>query len=191
MATQDAEGVIALRLREVSQLFNTLDPFPFRDRDLARDAEEYIIGWAEELPKSAAIRVQVHLPAAEAARYGAADLGAVIANCFNDRARAQSKALRDLFRDGRVALLIGITVLSACLLLAVQFALRFGEGTLSRIVQESLVILGWVVIWRPAEIFLYEWLPIVRRRALYQRIAAATVTLEPVPPADDPADPGR
>lgn len=186
MATDDANGTIALRLREMSQLFNTLDPYPFRDRDLARDAEEHITDWAEELPKHTPIRIAVHLPPAECARYAAADVGAVIANCFDDRVRAQSKALRDLFRDGRLALLIGITILSACLLLAVQFSLRLGEGTLSRILQESMVILGWVVIWKPAEIFLYDWLPIVRRRALYRRIAAATVTLEPSLPVDNP-----
>jgi hypothetical protein len=191
MAAADNGGTIALRLREISQLFNTLDPYPFRDRDLARDAEEYVTGWAEELPRNAAIRIAVYLPAAECARYAAADVGAVIANCFNDRARAQSMALRDLFRDGRLALLIGVTLLSACLLLAVQVGQHLGEGTPSRIVQESLVILGWVVIWRPAEIFLYEWLPIVRRRALYRRLSAATVILEPSSPADEAARPPR
>jgi hypothetical protein len=51
-------------------------------------------------------------------------------------------------------------------------------GTYGRVLQESLVIVGWVVIWRPAEIFLYDWLPIVRRRKLFNRLASATVTVQ-------------
>jgi len=33
------------------QLFSSLDPSPFHDRDLDRDAEDYIIGSAEEAPR--------------------------------------------------------------------------------------------------------------------------------------------
>jgi len=42
-----------------------------------------------------------------------------------------------------------------------------------------LLIFGWVANWRPIEIFLYEWWPIVRRRNLYRRLAAAEVDLTP------------
>ena len=37
---------LELRLRELAQLFNSLDPAPFLDRDLADDAEDYIESWA-------------------------------------------------------------------------------------------------------------------------------------------------
>src|SRR5262249_27871450 len=53
-ATQDAErrtGSIDLHLREVAQLFDSLDPCPFYERDLDADAEEYIVASARELPQ--------------------------------------------------------------------------------------------------------------------------------------------
>ena len=34
---------IQLRLRELAQLFNSMDPSPFLDRDLDADAEEFIV----------------------------------------------------------------------------------------------------------------------------------------------------
>jgi hypothetical protein len=46
-------------------------------------------------------------------------------------------------------------------------------------VEESLLILGWVANWRPLEIFLYDWWPLTRRRDLYRRLAAAAVELRP------------
>ena len=33
---------------------------------------------------------------------------------------------------------------------------------------ESLILLAWVANWRPIEIFLYDWLPLLRRRNLYR-----------------------
>ena len=33
---------IELRINEIGQLFHSLDPFPFRERDLDKEAEEYL-----------------------------------------------------------------------------------------------------------------------------------------------------
>ena len=41
---------IELRLREVAQLFNSMDPTPFHHKDLDPDAEEFIESWALEFP---------------------------------------------------------------------------------------------------------------------------------------------
>ena len=41
----------------------------------------------------------------------------------------------------------------------------------------SLVIGGWVALWRPMENFLYEWWPIHRDARLSDRLAAMPVTL--------------
>ena len=53
------------------------------------------------------------------------------------------------------------------------------ENPVQRLVEESLLILGWVANWRPLEIFLYDWWPLARRRDLYRRLAAAAVELRP------------
>ncbi len=56
-------GPIEIRLASVRQLFHTLDPTPFREGDLAAEAEDYILAWARDLPREAPIRIVVHLPA--------------------------------------------------------------------------------------------------------------------------------
>jgi hypothetical protein len=176
MTSEAKPAVIELRLREGAQLFNTLDPFPFPERDLSAEAERFIVEWARELPKDSPIEILIHLQsgAAEAARTG--DLADAITGWFEARAQAETRALRELFRDGRVGFLIGIGVLALCLLLSWFLSQRF-EEPFARVVSESFVIIGWVVIWRPAEIFLYDWLPLVRRRKLFDRLANAAVTV--------------
>ena len=52
---------IELRLRELAQLFNSLDPSPFLERDLDADAEEFIVGWAREVHLGHELELVVHL----------------------------------------------------------------------------------------------------------------------------------
>jgi len=42
--------IIKVRVAELRQLFNAIDPSPFRERDLDPRAEEFIIEWAGDLP---------------------------------------------------------------------------------------------------------------------------------------------
>ncbi len=44
-------SVIEVHVGELKQLFNAIDPSPFRDKDLDPKAEEFIVGWAKELPR--------------------------------------------------------------------------------------------------------------------------------------------
>jgi hypothetical protein len=180
MPATPAPSTIELNIREVAQLFETLDPYPFHERDLDKDAEEFIVGWARELPRDGAFRIVVHLPEAEAKTRAAADLENGMKRFFAQRAEAVGRELRELFRVGRMSLAIGIAVLIACMAAAQYTHIVLGEGPATSVTRESLIILGWVANWRPLEIFLYEWWPLARRRNLYRRLAAAAIELRPV-----------
>ena len=176
-ATNSAQHVehIELRLNTVSQLFNSLDASPFLERDLDDNAEAYIVDWARELPSDAKIRLILFLPPEEASRAQSQDIPAAIKNYFQLRAHAQQRDLADHFRLGRHYLAIGIPVLTLCLVSS-QFAKSIlGSGTMGKIAEESLIIVGWVANWRPIETLLYDWWPIARRTRLYRRLAAAEI----------------
>ena len=57
---------IRLRIQHINQLFHTLDPFPFRERDLDAQAEEYIVSWAREIRTRGRLTISIHMPAAQA-----------------------------------------------------------------------------------------------------------------------------
>lgn len=179
-----APGVISIRLTHVSQLFNMLDPFPFRERDLAPEAEDYIAGWAEEMPAGAPLAIVVHLPETEASGADGRGLPEAIAHFFDYRRHETARQLAQLFRVGRLSLVIGLGVLAVCLAGAQLVGHVLGDGTFAGILEESLVIVGWVANWRPIEIFLYEWWPLARRRDLFARLAAARVEVRAEGAAD-------
>jgi hypothetical protein len=180
MTTKPANvSTIELNVQEIAQLFETLDPYPFLQRDLDKDAEEFISSWARELPRDHALKIVVHLPKAEAETASGRDLARSMKAYFAHRADAVRRDLRELFRIGRMSFAIGVGVLVACVMAAQYVGAMFGEGPFARVMEESLIILGWVANWRPLEIFLYEWWPIARRRNLYGRLAAAEIALNP------------
>src|SRR5260370_11793357 len=109
-----AANAIELRIEEISQLFHTLDPFPFREKDLDADAEEFIVSWAREFPSNQPLRIIVHLPDTQASRPEARELNAALTRYFNYPAQASSRELNELFRIGRRALATGLTVLTVC-----------------------------------------------------------------------------
>jgi hypothetical protein len=174
-----AENAIEIRIDDIFQLFHTLDPFPFRERDLDKDAEEFIVSWARELPADEPFRIVVHLPEAQASIPETYEIAAAITGYFGYRARITMLDLKELFRVGWRALAIGLTVLSFSVIIGQTVVVNLAPRPVGRVIEESLLIFGWVANWKPIEIFLYEWWPIVRRRNLYQRLAAAQVELKP------------
>jgi len=169
---------IAVRTRTVAQLFSSFDPSPFREKDLDAGVEEFLVSWVRELPAGAPFAIVVHLPLEEAARPEAAGIGEAFAHYFNDRAQAGRHSLRELFRIGRRSLAIGLCVLVACLSASQVLPALVPNHTVARVLEESLIIVGWVANWRPIEIYLYDWLPIRRHIQLYQRLADAPLRVE-------------
>jgi hypothetical protein len=176
--SSDSAAVIEIRLSRPQQLFNSLDPSPFHDRDLDHDAEEYIVDSADEHPLKKPLTLIIHLPEDQLQAGDAPDLAQAIHNYFAYRLDVTERRLRLYFRDGRITLLVGLIFLIVCIALR-QLVLAVGGGLVAEIADEGLYILGWVVMWRPLEVFLYGWRPIWHRIRLYAKLARIPVIMHP------------
>ncbi|MDP2330275.1 MAG: hypothetical protein Q8M19_06210 [Reyranella sp.] len=174
---------IKVRLTKLRQLFNSLDPSPFHEQDLDSDAETYIFESANEHPLAEPIELVVHLPADQLSLPECGDLERAIRHYFAYRAQETRRRMRFQFREGRSALAIGLAFLILCMTLR-QLALLLPSDTLGRILQEGLLILGWVAMWRPLQIFLYDWWPIRRQARIYDKLARMRVAILPYDPTD-------
>ncbi|MDE2165627.1 MAG: hypothetical protein KGJ66_04725 [Alphaproteobacteria bacterium] len=166
---------IRLKLHEMGQFFNSMDPSPFIERGLDPDAEEFIVSWAHELPAGAPLKLRIDLE-----QWPAEDPKDVIRqavhNHFSHRARLTDMEFRLLMKQGRTSLLIGLAFLASCLLLT-QTLLSGKTGTWASVLRESLTIAGWVAMWRPMQIYLYDWWPLRRRRRIYRKLSRMSVDL--------------
>jgi hypothetical protein len=168
--------VIEVHVAELRQLFNAIDPSPFRERDLDPKAEEFIVGWAREAAQDAPLGLMVYLDRPAGLPEEPAVLRDAIREFFAQRAEASQRRLRQMFRVGRTSLLIGVAFLAASLLVG-DFIASFLAGRLGEILRESLLIGGWVAMWRPMEIFLYDWWPIRAEARLHARLSAMPVRI--------------
>jgi hypothetical protein len=166
---------LELHVGEMRQFFNSLDPAPFRERDLDPNAEEYIVDWGREAPAGVPLGAVVRLSREPVTPENDALLHDAVPCYFRQRAEATRRKLRRLFRVGRISLAIGLAFLAGTIVIGEFVAGLVGTTPYGGIIEESLVIGGWVALWRPLEIFLYDWWPIRAEAKLYDRLSAINV----------------
>jgi hypothetical protein len=102
-------------------------------------------------------------------------VGAAVHEFFRQRSLSASRRLSQLFRVGRTSLLIGVAFLAIAVTVASIVDREFGGRSIGALIRETLVIGGWVAMWRPLEIFLYDWWPIRAERRLHDRLSVMPV----------------
>ncbi|GIK53659.1 MAG: hypothetical protein HUU03_06995 [Planctomycetaceae bacterium] len=169
------EGRIELRLKELNQLFDSFDPAPFHEKDLDQDAEEFIVSWAREYPTDTPLTFILHLPENQRASNPEETVSNAIRNYFTYRVSLARLELKRLLQQGRTSLLVGLAFLAACMG-AREILKSFTEQQGWMVVfEEGLLIIGWVAMWKPLEILLYDWWPVRRRVRTYENLAKMKV----------------
>jgi len=171
--------LIEVHVADLKQLFHSLDPTPFRERDLDPKAEEFIAGWARELESDAPIALIVHVDLGMPPAEHVQTLHDAVRDYFGERAAEKRRRLRQLFRVGRTSLVIGLIFLAASILIGDLVASMLKDTRFAGVARESLLIGGWVAMWRPLEVFLYDWWPIRAEARLMDRLSAMAVRVVP------------
>lgn len=174
MTSSQATHHLELSIRELGQLFNSMDPTPFLNKDLDRDAEAFIETWALGLSPGGRLHITFHLecPFAEGDPY--ALITEALHNYFRYKSGLVRAELKRMLTEGRMSLLVGLIFLTLCLVGAESMA-GTTSGATSRVLREGLTIIGWVALWRPLQIFLYDWWPLARRLRVYKNLSHAMV----------------
>lgn len=184
------KGLIEVKVTDVNQLFNSMDPSPFHERDLDHEAEEFIVSWAREHHRQEDLKLLVHISNSATDAAAAQKLiSESIAHYFEYRAMITLHDLKRLMREGRVSMLIGLIFLVVCEIAASFFAAP--DRSWQTVIHEGLQIIGWVAMWKPLDIYLYRWWPLLALRRLYQRLSKMPVEVKCEPSPGKPAPSSR
>lgn len=164
---------IILHLESVDQLIEQCPPSPFLKRRLKEDAEKFIVEQATALPRDREAKLILYLPKSEAA--GAHEVQEAFHQHFAFRRDEAEKELSRLRRFGWRSLLIAFVFLGIMILIVESIERYMPAGGLNSILQKGLTILGWVALWRPGELLLYEWYPFKRDAKLFGRLEQAEI----------------
>jgi hypothetical protein len=170
--------IIEVRVAELRQLFNAIDPSPFRERDLDPRAEEFIVEWARDLPRHAPLALLVHLERGAGQADEAVTLAEAIHQYFANRVASSRRKLRELFGRGRISLVIGLAFLGAATAAGDALGGYLRDDRFAEVLREGFLIGGWVAMWRPLEVFLYDWWPIRAEARLFRRLSTMPVKIE-------------
>ena len=166
-------ATVSIHVRDLAQLFNSLDPSPFWDRDLDRDGAEFIEEEFSEKLSAKTWHLHVHTQVGAAL---AGDLQAAVEHYYERLANSARYRLRNEMRRGQLALLGGFGIFLVSMTIR-GILTGLIHGGAPRMLDEGLIIIAWLALWRPAESLIYDWVPLYRKRRLYQRLAAIRVSV--------------
>jgi hypothetical protein len=167
--------VLDLHIVTSAQLFNSIDPAPFRERDLDPAVIAYMVEWVEESAGDGPLAIAVTIDQPSPDCDDPALVKAAIAENFRHLAAAKRREVSRLFRDGRISLVIGLGFVALAIAIGESIAHVISDERRAQIVADSAVIGAWVALWHPINIFLFDWWPLRRKAKLYDRLRAAEV----------------
>ncbi len=80
-------------------------------------------------------------------------------------------------RRGRTELLFGVVFLAACFALSSAAASSLEPYWLSDFISEGLIIVGWIALWHPVDMLLFERWPLRRDIRLLRTIRDAEIRI--------------
>lgn len=164
---------ITLHVRRLEDIFFQSAILLFPKRLLNREIVQYIVEAADTIPEKTGIRLSIHVVEKEHSREQEARK--LIHKHFaygSERTRSRVKStLKLAFRS----MLLGTVFLVIMLSVASAITAFSPESSLMSTIRELFVILGWVALWRPAELLLYEWRPYQKKAKLFRRLAESNI----------------
>jgi len=167
---EDGKPCVDVRIASLDHLFDNRDPAPFRERDLDPALVEYLHGIGHDATVRNGFRNVFWLertcqPGVIESAYRAHF------ECALDRLDRRRRRAR---RAGQIALLLGAGLIIVLMALS-QLAVQTVPGSLGAALREGLVISSWVVLWRPVELLIYDWIPVWDERRIMRRLLAAPI----------------
>jgi len=160
---------VEVRVKSPLQLFDARDPAPFRDRDLDDDFVEYIVSTMREFSHKTPVKILIHIEEKESKDLPHEAIRQAIQSYWVYQIELFERDLKSFFKRAQLFMLIGIGILIACVTVAQNIAVLSPPGFLG-VLREGIVIFGWVSIWKPIELLLFDWYPLFEKVRLYRKL---------------------
>ena len=173
MHATDTPTSLSLPVVPADRLLHTTGS-PLATPHLHPEAAEALLKLAERAPRGAAMQLEFTVPEADSHRTD--EVRHALQSHFQQIEGELAHRLQSILRQGRVAAIVGLVFVAAVLAM-VQIITHIESLNYTHAAVESLTIIAWVALWRPAELLLYDHWPVRRQRQLARRLAQARITL--------------
>jgi hypothetical protein len=185
IAMDVSDDALTLTLPDKALLFQPPAPDPLKGIHDARSGMEQLTDALAHAPRRRgrpSCTLHVRVPAQQFSAALQAELRTALDGHCSARMREADRALAALRQEQRTALRMGLLFLAVCLLLStLSGQAQALPAFLRRLATEGFLIAGWVGMWRPLELLLFDWWPHLRKKQLHALIQRMPLVVSPRP----------
>lgn len=178
---EDGKVLIEIKLSSIVQLYNSFDPAPFHEKQLDQEAEQYIVDIVRDFPNSTEFKIMIYLPEGLSCCDESQKIPESIRNHFRYLAMMQERKYRERRDYGKISILIGLSFLAVAMLASQAVDDYLSAYPLAHLAAIALEVAGWVAMWEPVTVFLYQLWPILSQKKLYEKISRMETDVRPYP----------
>ena len=161
---------IEIKISKIDQLFNSMDPSPFLEKDLDDDALDYIVDAVSEHHINTPQKIIIHLPKKEQKRINEGEIRESIKHFFRYKKSRAEKGIKAKIREGQIN--FGIAIIFLVVMITFnELVLQNSKSVTIKIISESIFIISWVIMWKPISDMVYEWWPLQREKRRFHKIS--------------------
>ncbi len=178
---EDGKVLIEIKLSSIVQLYNSFDPAPFHEKQLDQEAEQYIVDIVRDFPNSTEFKIVIYLPEGLSCCDESQKIPESIRNHFRYLAMMQERKYRERRDYGKISILIGLSFLAVAMVASQAVDDYLSAYPLAHLAAIALEVAGWVAMWEPVTVFLYQLWPILSQKKLYEKISRMETDVRPYP----------
>ena len=162
---ENRKAVIEIKLPHIGEVFDDWDPSPATIRDLDEEIEEYLISCVQEIGPKQLGKVRFFFDQ----KPSEPEVKALI-NAFSDFFKVQEHKelvnVKAVLKLGLKSLILGLSFLILAIFTS-KFVHSNSPVFWEAVLKEGFLLLGWVSMWKPINIFLYDWWPFLDRVKIF------------------------
>ncbi|GAB2831415.1 hypothetical protein ACFQ0P_08475 [Microbacterium insulae] len=164
--------MIRVHLDDTRELFTAPEPDPFAGRFERESGAEQIVEQAGGRGMAAPLAVHVELD--RPPTHPESQVRDALDAYWRDETSRAKAARRRIWNRGLKELAVGALFLAGCLALSASLAaVTWPADWVGDFVTEGLVIIGWIALWHPVDMLLFEpWALTARLRALRRLVGS-------------------
>jgi|SRR5688572_1844033 hypothetical protein len=179
--TENGRPVLDVRVSSIDHLFDNRDPAPFRERDLDPDVADYLVDGGQDLRREPGIRIVFWL----SQPCNDDEIRNAVHAHFDYQLERSRRRRREQVRTGWIMVTIAAVAIVVLVSLGELISDRW-TGALGAALREALLISGWVLMWRPVEVLIYDAIPWRRERRVLRALRDASIDVRTGEGAGEP-----
>lgn len=166
--------IVRVEGSSLETLFHPLDPTPYPEKALSQEFIEYLEEKIEENEKGA-LRLEIINTKLPTDIFSEEALERALRWGIEKVIQDSEQEIKKIMRIGRKEFAYASMITIFCIFLAVYAGMSEWLDVLQPVFVSGTIVIGWVALWYPVEVLLFDWWPARERRLKFERLSQGEI----------------